>query len=50
MIRELVKEDVQLPQGVINGQKIRIKGLGHASDVYEGIFGDLLLSVKVKPH
>ena len=32
--RGLVKEDVELPSGVADGQKIKIKGLGHASDVY----------------
>ena len=33
-----------------NGQKIRISGLGHASDVYQGVPGDLLLHIKVKDH
>jgi DnaJ-class molecular chaperone len=32
--RGIVKEDFELPPGVNDGQKIKIKGLGHASDVF----------------
>ena len=39
-----------MPPGLIHGQKIKIKGLGHASDVIQGVSGDLLLTVKVKQH
>jgi DnaJ-class molecular chaperone len=39
----MVKEDVELPPGVNDGQKLKIKGIGHASDVFQGIAGDLLL-------
>ena len=39
-----------MPPGIIDGQKIKIKGLGHASDVFQGVSGDLLLHVKVKAH
>jgi DnaJ-class molecular chaperone len=45
-----VKEDVELPPGVSDGQKIKIKGLGHASDVFQSKPGDLLLTIKIKPH
>jgi len=48
--RNLVKEDVDLPAGVPDGQKLRFKGLGHASDVFQGLSGDLLITIKVKPH
>lgn len=48
--RGIVKEDVDLPPGVKDGQKLKIKGLGHASDVFQGLSGDLLLHLKVKPH
>ena len=34
----------------MDGQKIKIKGLGHASDVFQSVSGDLLLQVKVTPH
>lgn len=36
--------------GVLDGKKIRIHYLGHASDVYSSEAGDLLLEVKVKEH
>ena len=29
---------------------MKIKGLGHASDVFRGYPGDLLLEIKVKPN
>ena len=48
--RNLVKEDVDLPAGVPDGQKLRFKGLGHASDVFQVLSGDLLITIKVKPH
>jgi len=48
--RSVVKEELDLPPGLQDGQKIKIKGLGHASDIFAGIPGDLLLTVKVKPH
>lgn len=35
---------------MVDGQKIKIKGLGHASDVFQSLAGDLLLNVKVKQH
>ena len=46
----MVKEEFDLPPGVADGQKLKIKGLGHASDIFAGVSGDLLLTVKVKPH
>lgn len=33
-----------------DGQKLKFKGLGHASDVFQGISGDLLITIKVKAH
>lgn len=39
-----------MPPGVDDGQKLKVKGLGHASDVFQGVGGDLLLTVKIKPH
>ena len=41
---------MQLPGGIINGQKIKIPMLGHAADVFTSIPGDLLLTVEVSPH
>ena len=32
--RTVVKEEVSLPPGVSDGQKLKIKGMGHASDVF----------------
>lgn len=43
-------EQVILPPGVADGQKLKVKGMGHASDVFLGVPGDLLLNIKVKPH
>lgn len=48
--RQTIKETVELPKGIVNGQKIKVKGIGHASDVFQGIAGDLLLTLKVKDH
>jgi molecular chaperone DnaJ len=44
------KEEIDLPGGLRNNQKLRIFGLGHASDVFMGQNGDLLLDVKLKNH
>lgn len=48
--REQVDEKIYLPNGLKDGQKIRIHHLGHASDVHSSVAGDLLLTVKVKDH
>lgn len=45
-----VTETVYLPQGVIDGQKIKLSDLGHSSDCYGSPSGDLLLTLKVKEH
>lgn len=47
IVRENVSEEVEFPAGLFDGQKIRIRGLGHASEVYRGLSGDLLLEIKV---
>ncbi|CDW82025.1 chaperone protein [Stylonychia lemnae] len=48
--RQVIKEDVELPPGVNDGQKLKVMGIGHASDVFQGSPGDLLLHIKVKEH
>lgn len=48
--RSVIEEDIDLPPGVVDGQKLKIKGMGHVSDVFQGVPGDLLINLKVKPH
>ena len=48
--RKEVKEQVFLPHGIRDGQKIKIHQMGHCSDVFSSQPGDLLLTVKVKDH
>lgn len=50
MQRQILKEYIELPGGLKDGQKIRAMGLGHASDVLTSLSGDLLLTVRVKEH
>lgn len=50
VIRDHVDQEVDFPAGMLDGQKIRIRGLGHSSEVYKGFSGDLLLEIKVKDH
>ena len=45
--RLTVTENIYLPQGVKDGQKIRLHQLGHASDCYTSLPGDLLLTIEV---
>lgn len=45
-----VTEDLELPQGLKDGQKIKIAQLGHCSDCVMSMPGDLLLTIKVKEH
>ena len=48
--RQIIKQDIELPSGLKNGQKIKVSHMGHAADVYTSYAGDLLLTVNVKPH
>ena len=48
--RQLLKETIELPQGLRDGQKLKVPQMGHASDVYTSVAGDLLIHLKVKPH
>lgn len=45
-----VTESIYLPQGVMDGQKIKLSQLGHCSDCYGSPSGDLLLTIQVKEH
>ena len=48
--RQVLKEEIPLPGGLSQDQKIKLKMLGHAADVYTSHPGDLLLTVKIKDH
>ena len=50
MHRMDVTETVYLPQGVVDGQKIKLGQLGHCSDCFGSPSGDLLLTIHVKEH
>lgn len=50
MTRLTITENIYLPKGVKDGQKIRLHSLGHASDCYTSAPGDLLLTLKVNEH
>ncbi|MFN7065219.1 MAG: molecular chaperone DnaJ [Aquificaceae bacterium] len=41
--------NVRIPPGVDTGSKIKVEGKGHAGR-FGGPYGDLIISVKVKPH
>lgn len=45
--REEIK--VKIPAGVDTGSKIKVEGKGHAGR-FGGPYGDLIISIKVKPH
>jgi DnaJ-class molecular chaperone len=47
--RERQTLDLKVPAGVVNGQRIRLKGKGHAG-ISGGPPGDLYLKVSVRPH
>lgn len=34
VVRETLKEKIRLPKGLVNGQKLKLKRYGHASDVF----------------
>ena len=50
VVREVVKEEIELPAGLKDGQKLKVPQMGHASDVLTSVAGDLLLTVNVKKH
>lgn len=43
-------ESIYLPQGVTDGQKIKLSQLGHCADCFGSPAGDLLLTIRVKEH
>lgn len=45
-----VTESIYLPQGVVDGQKIKLSQLGHCADCFGSPAGDLLLTIRVKEH
>jgi len=47
-IHNSTKEEVKVPKGVDNGVNLRVSKKGHAG--IGGPPGDLIISIKVKPH
>ncbi|CAI2370091.1 unnamed protein product [Moneuplotes crassus] len=45
-----VEEEVKIPQGIREGQKLRFTNKGHASQVYNGNPGDIIASIIIKDH
>lgn len=48
--RQVLTEEIELPGGIKDNQKIKVQYMGHAADVYTSHAGDLLLNVIVKKH
>ena len=48
--RQVLKEEIELPSGLRDGQKIKVPQLGHAADVVTSVPGDLLLTLRVGSH
>ena len=46
----VVEEELKIPKGVKNNQKLRYTSKGHASRTYNGPSGDLLCTIIVKDH
>ena len=46
----MLTEEIELPGGIKDNQKIKVQYMGHAADVYTSHAGDLLLNVAVKKH
>lgn len=42
--------DVVVPRGVVDGQTIRLRGLGHPAPSARGEAGDALLTIRIMPH
>jgi molecular chaperone DnaJ len=45
-----VDEEVKIPKGVREGQRLRFTNKGHASEVYNASPGDLIGTIKIKKH
>ena len=45
-----MKEEVKIPKGVREGQKLRFTNKGHASEVYNAQPGDLVGTITIKEH
>ena len=50
MQRQILTEEIELPSGLKDGQKLKVPQMGHAADVFTSYPGDLLLTVNVKEH
>lgn len=50
MQRQILNEEITLPSGLVDKQKIRVPQMGHAADVFTSLAGDLLLTVCIKEH
>lgn len=48
--RQILREEVSLPGGLSDKQKVKIRYLGHAADVVTSKPGDLLLTINIKQH
>lgn len=50
MQRQVLKEQINLPEGLKQDQKLRVLQMGHAADVFTSTAGDLLLTVQIEEH
>lgn len=48
--RQVLSEDIELPGGIRDKQKIKVQYMGHAADVISSYAGDLLLNISVQRH
>lgn len=46
----MLTEEIEMPAGLKDNQKIKVPQMGHAADVYTSQPGDLLITVKVAKH
>lgn len=49
IVKETVEQKIKIPAGIDDGQKLRISGMGEASET-GGPNGDLYVVIRVKPH
>ena len=49
IVKETVEQKVKIPAGIDDGQKLRVTGMGEASET-GGPNGDLYVIIRVKPH
>jgi len=47
---EYVDDEIKIPKGVKEGQKLRFTNKGHASEVYNAKPGDLIAKIMIKEH